>query len=150
MNNQEGKIVRIENLTRDMLMECYWIAMLSRPNNAADIYMAMEREVNVNKHVLFVYLLRDQVCGFIKGRPDYSKNGDEMDAKIDWLFVERKYGRRGIGAQLVEAYESHCRNASVRRVLVQPAPTVQAKSFYAKCGYLPCGLTYTHAKNLTR
>lgn len=131
-------------------MECYWIAMLSRPNNAADIYSAMEHEVNINKHVLFVYLLRDQVCGFIKGRTDYMKNGDGTDAKIDWLFVERKYGRRGIGTQLVNAYEAHCRNASVRRVLVQPAPTVQAKNFYAKSGYGPCGLTYTYGKNLIR
>lgn len=150
MNNQEGKVVRVENLTHDMLMECYWIAMLSRPNNATDIYASMEHEVNINKHVLFVYLLRDQVCGFIKGRPYYCTKDGAAEAKIDWLFVERKYGRRGIGAKLVDAYESHCRNASVRRMLVQPAPTVQAKNFYAKCGYLPCGLTYTYAKTLTR
>ena len=148
MNNEDGVISRVSEVSDNLLMECYWIANLSRPNNAMMIHGFMQREVNVNKHILFAYFVRQQLRGFIKGH--LTKEGDKTMARIDWLFIDPICQRSGIGARLIEAYEAHCRNAGVRRMLVQPAPTRQAKNFYAKHGYGPCGMTFTHAKDLVR
>jgi len=150
MSDSSGQIVRIHSVTENILRECYWIANLTRPNNALAIYSMMADEVNRKKHVLIAYYLREQLWGFIKGHISASQNGITMEARIDWLFVDPAFHRRGIGARLIEAYEAHCRNAGVRRMLAQPAPTVQAKNFYAKHGYGPCGMTYTQAKDLQR
>ncbi len=148
MSDSTGEIVRIHLVTENILRECYWIANLTRPNNALAIYSMMADEVNTKKHILMAYYLREQLWGFIKGHISAGPKGVAPEGRIDWLFVDPGFHRRGIGARLIQAYEAHCRNAGVRRVLAQPAPTVQAKHFYAKHGYGPCGMTYTQAKDL--
>lgn len=148
MNNKDGVITQISELSDNLLLECFWIANLSRPNNAIMIHGFMQRDVNLNKHILFAYFVREQLRGFIKGH--FTKDGEQTAGKIDWLFIDPICQRCGVGARLIERYEAHCRNAGVHRMLVQPAPTKQAKSFYAKHGYEPCGMTYTHAKDLAR
>jgi len=146
MNHNDIVITKISDLTDNLLLECFWIANMSRPNNAIMIHGFMQRDVNIHKHILFACFVREQLRGFIKGHIE--TDGARPESRIDWVFVDPVCGRRGLGTRLINAYESHCRNAGVCRVLVQPAPTRQAKSFYAKHGYAPCGMTYTHAKEL--
>lgn len=150
MSDSSGQIIQIHSVTENILRECYWVANLTRPNNAYDIYFMLADEINLKHHILMAYYLREQVWGFIKGHIVTGTKVGAPEARIDWLFVDPSFHRRGIGARLIEAYEAHCRNAGVRRVLAQPAPTIQAKNFYAKHGYGPCGTTYTHAKELQR
>ncbi len=91
------------------------------------------------------------VCGFIKGHV-ISANGDTAapQARIDWMFVDSGRQRSGIGTKLIAEYENYCAGMGVKQIEVQPAPTVQAKNFYAKHRYFPGEMLYTHVKELVR
>ncbi len=52
---QGGEVCRVSYVTEDLLLECFWIANLSRPNNAVMIHGTMAREVNEKSHILFIY-----------------------------------------------------------------------------------------------
>ena len=145
-----GAVSQIFYVSESLLMDCYYIANQSRPNNAEAIYSSMAQEVNDGNHILFAYKANDYLYGFVKGHLSRKYLGAAPEAKIDWLFVEPGCQRGGIGTQLVAAYEQYCIQMGAGRVSVQPAPTIQAKNFYAKCGYAPAEVSCLYVKNLGR
>jgi len=140
-------VSRVTHLTDSMMMDCYYIVSASRPNNAEDIYYTLQTNVNNRGHIMFAYLKKSIVYGFLSA---HVTSYEEQAAKIDWLFVDSRQQRRGIGQMLMRAYEDYCRANGISKSFVQPVPTIQAKKFYARYGYAPCGITYMHAKEIGR
>lgn len=140
------EISQVTNLTQSMMLDCYYIAAQSRPNNADDIYYTLQNDVNNRGHILFVAIENMNLRGFISGHL-ISNHGYMDETKIDWLFVDSKHQRRGIGGALMRAYMEYCRRCGVSELIVQPARTIQAKHFYSKHGFEPRGVV-TWARNM--
>lgn len=144
--NASYKISQVTNLTESMMLDCYYIVSQSWPNEADGFYYSLQNKLNNPGLVMFLASDKaDVVRGFIVGHMSASPS----NAKIDWLFVEGRHGRHGLGGMLVQACVDYVRARGIDRLDVQPARTVQAKQFYAKQGFVPFGyILWT--KNLGR
>ncbi|MBD5391574.1 GNAT family N-acetyltransferase [bacterium] len=130
----EYEILQITNLSEDMLIDCYHVASMSRPAAAEEIAYTLQRNVNERGHIMFVVMKDMFLRGFISGHL-MSNHGYAGEAEIDWLFVDVRYQRRGIGDMLMRAWREYCREHGIGRIKVRPAPTVASKQFYAKQGF---------------
>lgn len=146
MKKINGDIIRVFNVSDQLLSDCYMIVNMTSPNNAMMVYGTLRENVNVKKHIMFQYNYRDMVCGFITG---HLQTGKVIEAYLDLLFVDSHYQGAGIGGQLVAEYEDFCRATGAQRILVRPT-TKRSEDFYAKHGFAPSGITCLHAKNLGR
>lgn len=150
MNKDNIKIVRINNVTDEILLDCYQIANQTRPENAAQIYCTLKQNVNNRGHVLFVCTINEIIYGFIAGGTAFAKNHDEpLTANVEWLFVDVWHHRKGIGRRLLAKCEEHFRANGFKRMTVERAPTIKAKEFYIAGGFMPIA-AYKHAKDLSR
>lgn len=140
-----GDVHYVFYLTDDMLHDCFLIANMCRPENAQMIYNTMSHQINSLHHIMMVYKANGHMYGFVKGHVD--KEG----AHIDWLFVDPRCQRFGIGAQLLTKYESWCSEfCGARKASLFRVQTLQAKNFYAKMGYQQIANTLKCCKDLGR
>ena len=140
------KISQVMNLTESTMLDCYYIVSQSWPNEADGVYYALRKKVNNPDSQMFI---ASDTAGIIRGFIAGHMSDKNNEAKIDWLFVEGRHGRHGIGGMLVRAYSEYCRARGVGLLNVQPARTVQAKQFYTKQGFIPSGFILW-AKDLGR
>lgn len=149
MNNANGNVIRIFNVTDDIRDDCYMIANQTRPRNAVLIHGMLANDVRVRNHILFVYMVNHMIYGFIKGHLMHGENPVRA-AKVDWLFVDPSRHNGGIGTALMNAYVDYCIGCGVKRISVEPVPSVQAWKFYDKHGFKSCGMVHTRVKDLGR
>lgn len=141
VNKMAVGLEQVFNVTPALVKDCYYIVDQTRPGEAAVLYNTLREDVERRGHVMFVFNGAAFPLGFIKGQilriPDFKSVGVVgIQSKIDYLFVDKKYQRAGIGALLLRAYESYCRDNGVGNIILYSAPTVQATGFYAKNGYV--------------
>ncbi len=114
-----------------LLRDCYYIVNQIRPDEAVNLYYSLAQEVEKAGHTMFVFDGAHAPMGFIKGHKVSGKN----HMHVDYLFVDGIYRRSGVGTVLIQAYEDFCRKNNFDLIQLYSAPTVQAKSFYAKHGF---------------
>lgn len=117
-------------VTDEMRRGCYSVANTS-VGDADLIYYTIRDLVNRDGYTLFVSENNSFMCGFLLGH----LVGDNA-GRIDRLYVDKRYQRQGIGTALLRAYEEYARIRGVCWISLNARPTVQAKNFYAKNGYL--------------
>lgn len=144
---------RVFNVTPDLVKDCYYIVNQTRPSEAIALYNTLREDVENRGHTLFLFNGAAFPLGFIKGQvlrtPDFRVlGGVNIQSKIDYLFVDKKYQHAGIGTLLLRAYESCCREQNVEQIILYSAPTVQATGFYTKNGYVRVNDNFLMAKNL--
>lgn len=145
--NASYKISQVTQLTESMMLDCYYIVSQSWPNEADGVFYSLKNKLNNPGLVMFVASDKtDVVRGFIVGHV----SDKVYNAKIDWLFVEGRHGRRGIGKMLVQYCADYCRSRGISQLDVQPARTVQARQFYAKQGFVQTSSGILWNKNLGR
>ncbi len=102
---EDIKIVRVTNLSESVMKDCYYVIMQSLPAVADDFHCRAIRDINRDNHILFVAQTPIMVVGVLKGMVfDMS---DAAYAKIDCFCVDKQYRKRGIGRQLLDAYENY-------------------------------------------
>ncbi|MDE6250136.1 MAG: GNAT family N-acetyltransferase [Alphaproteobacteria bacterium] len=132
--NASYKISQVTKLTQSTMLDCYYIVLQSLPNDADGFYYTLQNKADKPGVVMFVALDKgDVIRGFIIGH----FTGTPGNAKIDWLFVEGRHGRQGVGGMLVQTLSDYCRAHDISQLHVQPARTIQARQFYAKHGFVP-------------
>lgn len=146
-------IQQIFTVSDELLKDCYMITDQTRPGEAVALYHTLRDDVEKRGNIMFVFNGAAFPLGFIKGKilqtPDfklYTPYG--IQAKIENLYVDKKYQRAGIGHELLRAYEDYCRDKNVSEIILYGAPTVQASSFYAKNGFHKVNANLLMAKSL--
>jgi len=87
-------------------------------------------------------VIYDEVAGFLIG----AKNKGQNEAIIEWIAVNPKYQKRGIGRTLLNEFEKTAKEDNVARIsLITPF----ARGFYEKCGYTLVGVHYKLIKSVT-
>ncbi len=132
MNRNDIKISRVENLSDSVMKDCYYVIAQTLSSLADNFYCCARRDVNYNNHILFVAQTPIMIVGVLKGM--VIETPGAAYAKIDCFCVDKKYCNRGIGKQLLDAYENYVhteRGASC--VGLQSSPS--ALHFYRNNGY---------------
>ena len=146
-------IKKVNYVTPYLLENCFYIVDQTRSAEAINLYKTLREDVELKKHIMFVFDGVNAPLGFIKGQP-FSKVFDKqtglysLQAKIDYLFVDKNFQRSGIGALLLKTYESYCIENGVNRIYLHSTPTKQALNFYMKNGYVNTGIKNVMRKNL--
>ncbi len=102
---EEITISRVTNLPQSLMKDCYYVIAQSLSVAADEFYYRAQREVNHDNHILFVAATPIMVVGVIKGM--VFNMPDATYAKIDCFGVDKRYRKRGIGKQLLDAYEKY-------------------------------------------
>lgn len=136
-----GHMERVYNLDEELCRDCYYIVSESM-GDAENFYYSVQYAVNNQKHIMFVNRHNDFVRGFIVGK---IWNGT---AKIDHLYVSRKYQRMGVGAALLNQYIDYAKSKNADRVVLQSRCTVQALNFYKNNGFAQISGAYMLQKTL--
>lgn len=134
-------IERIYNLDADLCLDCYYIVS-EFMGDAENFYYSAQYAINNQKHIMFINRQNSLVRGFIVGKIE----GET--AKIDHLYVTRKYQKSGIGGALLKQYINHVKSQNVNRVTLQSRCTVQALNFYKRNGFEQVAGTYMLQKTL--
>lgn len=142
-------IERIFSVSKNILSNCYCIVDQTRPGEAISLYYSLKNDIEQKNHILFVFNGAYAPLGFIKGNIS-NANPDFLTANVDYLFVDKKYQRCGIGTSLLNAYEDFCAKNFVQKVSLYSAKTAQARTFYEKHGYILQNANYFMTKNLSR
>jgi len=132
-NNNNIAISRVGNLSQSVMHDCHYVILQSFFALADKFYHNARRDVNHYNHILFVAQTPIKVVGVLKGLV-IETSGDAY-AQIDCFCVDKKYRGRGIGQQLLNAYENYVRNergASCVGLL----PSLGAMNFYRNNGYV--------------
>lgn len=103
--NEPIKIARVANLSEPVMKDCYYVISQTLPHLADEFHYCAQRDVNRNNHILFVAETPIMVVGVLKGV--VFDMPDAAYAKIDCFCVDKQYRRRGIGRQLLDAYENY-------------------------------------------
>lgn len=140
-----GSVEQVYSISDSLLSDCYCMANMTRPDQAAAIYACLRNDVESRRHPMFVFYDSRGVCGFIKG-----KFIQPNQSHIDWLFVDSMFRGRGIGQKLMTVYTNFCRENNVSELTLYSAPNLRALNFYAKCGFERVGGNYKMRKDLTR
>lgn len=140
-----GSVERVYSISDSLLSDCYCMANMARPDQAAAIYASMRDDVERRQHTMFVFTSVHGTCGFIKGYITLSRQ-----AHIDWLFVDGMYRGRGIGQRLLAAYTDFCKKNNISELTLYSAPNLRTLDFYAKSGFERVGGNYKMRKDLTR
>lgn len=119
---------RVLYLTENLSRDCYLIAN-KFIGDANALYYGLPQKVNEKNHTMFVWDEGGFTCGFLTA---YLELGN---AYIENLYVDKICQRRGIGAQLLSAYEQIARKQGARHIILQSRNTVQALRFYKKMGF---------------
>ncbi len=140
------KIMRVFKVPDFLLKDCFYIVNQTRPDEAENLYHRLQIDVENRRHIMFCCNEDNFQFGFIKGSID--KN--YRRGKIDYLFVDKKYQRNGVGGALLEAYEKHCVVNNVLEIFLYAVPTSQALNFYNKNGYVVNNDNYLMVKYFGR
>lgn len=140
---------RVFTVTRNLLNNCYCIVDQTRPSEAVALYHSLQKDIEQNGHIMFVFNGAYNPLGFIKGKIS-RLHSDFLTSEIEFLFVDKKYQSAGIGTSLIQAYEDFCRKENVQKISLYSAKTVQARAFYEKHGYVLQNVNYLMSKKLER
>lgn len=132
MNKNDIKISRVENLSQSVMQDCYYVISQSFFALADNFYHYAQRDVNHNNHILFVAKTPIMIVGVLKGM--VIETPGTAYAKIDCFCVDKKYRGRGIGKQLLDAYENYVRTERGASC-VGLQSSVNALLFYRNNGY---------------
>jgi ribosomal protein S18 acetylase RimI-like enzyme len=99
------------------------------------MYNMIQNDVSELGNTMFIHLINNQVCGFIKGQlaplPKYVDFAKGLTAaKIDWIYVCRWNHRQGIGSQLLAAYSDYMKDNGAQYLHLYAAPSEQSKKFW--------------------
>ena len=103
---------------------------------------AIKDMVETGYWTMFVAEERGFVRGFITGTNYLGR------AKIDNLYVDKRFHRQGIGTALVKAYQEYVDANGAEVLTVQTRPTLQAIDFYTKNGFERLKSSYLMQKML--
>lgn len=148
-------IEKILDVSDDLLSHCYCIVDQTRPGEAVALYHTLRDDIERRGYDLFVFNGAAFPLGFIKGKilsvPHFAPiNQYGIQAKIESLYVDRRYQHVGIGGMLLAEYEKYCREKDVSAIVLYSAPTPQAKKFYEKFGYKQVNKNLLMLKQLSR
>ena len=108
-----------KNLRKDLIIESYY----EHKNNNSIIFLAYDNEV---------------IIGYIYGFIIDDIFLENPSAKLDALFVEEKYRRRGVATKLINEFISWCNLNNIMYVSVSVlSDNKAAKILYVKHGFLP-------------
>ncbi len=132
----EIHIEQVFNINDSLLLDCFYIVS-EFMGDAENFYYSVQHEVNNSKHPMFVCMSGVNVLGFIKGRLMLMGGGvaDNKMARVDHLYISRRYRRMGVGARLLDAYTDYVRRNGANQITLQTRLTPQAKNFYQKHGF---------------
>ena len=153
VNSVVRGIQQVFSVSKSLEDSLYCITDQTRPSAAIGLQGTLRDDVQRRGHSLFLYNGNWRPLGFIKGytlrRPMFQKwSGDLIQAKVDYLFVDKWHQRSGIGGALLRAYENYCREHGVGAIILQRVPTIQALRFYSRHGYVNIAGNYMMGKIL--
>lgn len=134
-------IRQVEQVSSLMREYCFDI-MNRQVGNAGAFYLAIKDMVETGYWTMFVAEERGFVRGFITGTNYLGR------AKIDNLYVDKRFHRQGIGTALVKAYQEYVDANGAEVLTVQTRPTQQAIDFYTKNGFERLKSSYLMQKML--
>lgn len=108
-----------KNLRKDLIIENYY----EHKNNNSIIFLAYDNEVIIG--YIYGFIIEDIFL-------------ENPSAKLDALFVEEKYRRRGVATKLINEFISWCNLNNIMYVSVSVlSDNKAAKILYVKHGFLP-------------
>lgn len=139
-----GKIQRIYNVTEKIKNDCAEIAETSGAWGS-DVFRKIKTDINIRHEILIDYrLINGELTGFIKGNIEgyhhlYSipQLMNMSVARIDWLFVDEQYQKKGIGTQLVQAFIQEVQKSDVGGVYACISDIKKTRNFYTQQGFKP-------------
>ncbi|HCC03365.1 MAG TPA: hypothetical protein DEP51_00680 [Clostridiales bacterium] len=62
---------------------------------------------------------------------------------MDNFYIDNQYRRKGIGKKLVQEFKDYCISQGIEEIKVTAlSKSFSARSFYEKCGFDECEVTY--------
>ena len=116
-----------------VLEDCYYIAAQSRHDIAENIYSELGSDFKLQSYSLFAVFggPRSVLLGFLGGHIV----NHESCGYVDWLFVDKKWQRQGIGRALIGAYEQYLKSNGIKNERLVSVETTNAVNFYTSGGF---------------
>ncbi|MDR0726930.1 MAG: GNAT family N-acetyltransferase [Rickettsiales bacterium] len=137
--------------------ECAGLAGDSAANiaEAEEVKNNIQKDVNQNAHWLFTYTAQEELRGFVKGHPEqYPRYVEDLpegpSCEMEWLYVDKKYQRQGIGAGLIKAYKDHARSQNMASLFGYLSNSKPLKKFFKKFGFETIGWHHLIGKSLVK
>ena len=131
----EIRIEQVFNINDSLLLDCFYIVS-EFMGDAENFYYSVQHEVNNSKHPMFVCTSGANVLGFVKGRLMFMGGvADDKMARVDHLYISRRYQHMGVGSRLLVSYTHYERRTGANQITIKTRMTPQAKNFYQKHGF---------------
>ncbi|MBP5363902.1 MAG: GNAT family N-acetyltransferase [Alphaproteobacteria bacterium] len=116
-----------------VLEDCCYIAAQSRYDVAENIFSELGSDFALESHLLFTVSggSKSGVVGFLGGHIVKQ----ESCGYIDWLFVDKKWQRQGVGRALICAYEQYLKSNGIKNEKLMSVSTTNAINFYISGGF---------------
>lgn len=141
---QSGKTQQIFTVSDSLRDACAEIAETSGAWGS-DVFRKIKTDINIRHEILIDYrLINGVLAGFIKGNIEGQHHLYSIPqlmnmsvARIDWLFVDEQYQKKGIGTQLVQAFIHEVQKSNVGGVYACISDIKKTRNFYTKQGFRP-------------
>ncbi|MBO7066654.1 MAG: GNAT family N-acetyltransferase [Alphaproteobacteria bacterium] len=116
-----------------VLEDCCYIAAQSRYDVAENIFSELGSDFALESHLLFTVSgdSKTGILGFLGGHIVKQ----ESCGYIDWLFVDKKWQRQGIGRALIGEYEQYLKSNGIKNEKLMSVSTTNAINFYISGGF---------------
>lgn len=139
---RDAKIEQISFVSDSLCNVCYYIADRAG-GMAQDVERRIQTDININKDILIVHrTAKGELTGFIKGNIDETSARYNISAiqnlktaRIEWIYIDGKFQRQGIGHQLIDGFTNYVQRNGVQAVYAAISDTKQARKFYKKEGF---------------
>ncbi len=150
-----AKIEQISFVSDKLLDACYKLSATAAANvaEAEEVKSNLQKDVNISGHWLFTYTAQGQLRGFMKGHlenlPKYVNDlPTGQGCEMEWLYVDKRFQRQGIGTSLIKAYEKYAMSQGVVNLFGYLSNTKPLKKYFKKFGYGIIGWNNLIGKNL--
>ena len=107
--------------------------IFTRAEELNDIFSELGSDFALESHLLFTVSggTKSGVVGFLGGHIVKQ----ESCGYIDWLFVDKKWQRQGVGRALICAYEQYLKSNGIKNEKLMSVSTTNAINFYISGGF---------------
>jgi GNAT superfamily N-acetyltransferase len=152
---QNYQIKQIFFVSNKLRQDCFNLAKSAAANiaEAEEVKKNIQKDINKEKHWLFVCTASGTLRGFIKGRPGALPEYVDglplgKSCELEWLYVDKKYQRCGIGSGLMKAYADYAKSRAAVSMFGYLSSSRPMKRCFKRFGFETVGWNHLVGKSL--